>query len=591
MSQPKKKSGGRYKWTLETVSKLKPMVSAKEHISRRVAIKLVQPTTEWERRELEKLRSRANKVIRGENIDILHYTVFGVTTWHPSMKGVMQEFDKNLAALTNADNTEVNLPARFTVPAGPELIIHDKEYALNKDKVIGDAYLEPGSVLMVWTGEAFEEMGVCEMTPIGRTEPFYQLNFIKNLSTTSDLPASGNSGDMYGIMNGNTRDPDRYMVWDRTAWAEIQRNDNTVVSIQDAVNRKLLSAFREQLEQDMIDRLTGPKVHDSMKAYALLAGVDKVKFVSELPTYGWLKETGTPGELFDIADVEDIGIATVAWDGLDWVDVFDPTRKVPQRRYRTYNDQAPAARKNPVHVLYTATDHAASVLDSRYGPIGSRHGIFEGTIFVKYGDVWVEGRTYDEYITKMRNDLGSDGHLQFVSEECALATPLKELVAGTAYLNKAKDIIAWVNNEWTNMGPVHEDLGLCVDVDGSVYYRSDIDMMAKKLGCPVHCVKVVSSWAELPDNPKRGNYYLHVTDSALDEPMNAVWDGEVWVSMAPPHNPITLPLFAEPLPPATGDVIDTVLKHDDRQVDWSFVEPKPNPNSIWARLGRWLGFK
>lgn len=590
MSQPKKKSGGRYKWTLETVSKLKPMVSAKEHISRRVAIKLVQPTTEWERRELEKLRSRANKVIRGENIDILHYTVFGVTTWHPSMKGVMQEFDKNLAALTAADNTEAILPCKTDL-GGPELIIHTKGYALEKDKVIGDAYLERDYMLMVWTGEKFEKMGVCDISPVSHTKPLYQLTFIKNLPTIHDLPESGKDGEMYGIMNGNTRDADRYMMWDKTAWVEIQRNPDTVVTIQDAVNQQFLKLFHEQIEQDMIDRPTGPKVHESMKAYASLTGVDKVKFVSELPTYGWLKETGTPGELFDIADVEDIGIATVAWDGKDWVDVFDPTRKVPQRRYRAYNDQAPAARKNPVHVLYAASDHAAEVLNSRYGPINSKRGIFEGTVFVKYGDVWVEGRTYDEYMGKLSNEVRRSAQLFFTNEERVSDTPLEELRPGAAYLNKAKDIIAWINNEWTNMGPVREELGLCIDVDGSVYHRSDLDMTAIKLGCPLHCVTIVDSWGELSLNPNKGDYYLHATDGIFEEPLSAVWDGEAWISMAPPHNLITLPIIAEPLPPATGDVIDTVLKTDGRQVDWSFVEPKPNPNNIWARLGRWLGFK
>lgn len=590
MSQPKKKSGGRYNWTLNTVNKLKPMVHAKEHISRRAAIKLIQPTTEWERRELDKIRARANKVIRGENIDILHYTIFGVTTRHPSMKGVMEDFDNNLAALTSADNTPVNLPFKPDLNGG-ELIIHTKEYALNKDKVLGDSYLESDHTLMVWTGEKFEEMGVCDVSPTSRTKPLYQLTFIKNLPTIHDLPDSGKDGEMYGIMNGNTRDADRYMMWDKTAWVEIQRNENSNAIIQDAVNQQFLKLFHEQMEQGLIDRLTGPKVHETMKAYALLTGVDKVKFVSELPTYGWLKETGTPGELFDIADVEDIGIATVAWDGKDWVDVFDPTRKVPQRRYRAYNDQAPAARKNPVHVLYAATDYAVGILDSRYGPINSKHGSFEGTTFVKYAGTWVEGRTYDEYVEIMRNELKQQPQLCFVNEERVRDTPVQELRPGIAYLDKAKDIIAWINSEWTNMGPVREELGLCVDREGHVCIRSGKEMLSKKLGCELTPVKFVDSWAHLPDDPKKGDYYMLATDGVFNETPTAVWDGSAWVSTIPPHNLITLPVIAEPLPPMNGDVIDTILKDDGRPVDWTFVEPKPNPNSIWSRIGRWLGFK
>lgn len=584
MSQPKKKSGGRYNWTLNTVDKLKPMVYAKEHISRRAAIKLIQPTTEWERRELDKLRARANKVIRGENIDILHYTIFGVTTRHPSMKGVMEDFDKNLK----------EEEAKAALSPDQQLFVYDKAYALVKEKVNGDCYVDDDGTAKVWYEGMFINCGVCHPAAVlNQGKPIPQLTFIKNVQGIGDLPDSARVGDMYGILNGNPRDAERYMLWENGHWIEIQQNPDTLTHIKSAVNIKLLEGFREHLERDMVRRFVDEhKVHESLRAYTKQAGIDRVKFVSELPTYGWLKEEGKPGELFDIADVEDIGIATVGWDGKDWVDAFDPTKKVPQRRYRAYNDQAPAARKNPVHVLFAASEEAAAVLESRYGGIKSKLGIFEGTTFVKFGNVWVEGRGYDAYNAIMSEELKETRNtFHSMSEEQALSLPVSDLIPGMAYLNKAGDIIVWANNEWANLGRVSEELGLWVDVTGVLCQRSDMELLARKLGCDITLVSFVDTWAELPDNPKKGDYHMLNLTPVYGDSFRAVWDGEVWVNMVSPHNPITLPRIAVPLPPMNGDVIDEVLKNDDRPVDWTFVEPKPNPTSIWSRIGRWLGFK
>lgn len=86
-------SNSRQKWALDVVKTLKPFIDREEQISRRVAIKAVNPKEEWQRRQLEKMRIQANKIIRRENCDVLIYTVWGMTLHHPSMKGELESFD------------------------------------------------------------------------------------------------------------------------------------------------------------------------------------------------------------------------------------------------------------------------------------------------------------------------------------------------------------------------------------------------------------------------------------------------------------------------------------------------------------------
>ena len=138
---PKKKSQGRHRWTLDAVALLKPFVANEQHISRRVAIKLVSPETEWERRELEKLRSRANKVIRGENIDILHYTVFDATLNHPSMREHTATFMRELATLeaTPAPYSARMCGVCFTEQQLPDDAVPGDLYYITLDKG-GDSY-------------------------------------------------------------------------------------------------------------------------------------------------------------------------------------------------------------------------------------------------------------------------------------------------------------------------------------------------------------------------------------------------------------------------------------------------------------------
>lgn len=95
-------SNSRQKWALDVVKTLKPFIDREEQISRRVAIKAVGPKEEWQRRQLEKMRIQANKIIRRENCDVLIYTVWGMTLHHPSMKGELESFD-NAIKLQMAD--------------------------------------------------------------------------------------------------------------------------------------------------------------------------------------------------------------------------------------------------------------------------------------------------------------------------------------------------------------------------------------------------------------------------------------------------------------------------------------------------------
>lgn len=109
----KKMSEGRRKWKMNAIALLKPLVVEGNHISRRIAVKLVKPTNDWERRQLDTLRGQANKIIRRENTDPLLYTVWGMSLEHPNMA-----MAKKIAAVMpqgNAYESPFVMPERLDI--------------------------------------------------------------------------------------------------------------------------------------------------------------------------------------------------------------------------------------------------------------------------------------------------------------------------------------------------------------------------------------------------------------------------------------------------------------------------------------------
>lgn len=222
-----KQSQGRYDWTLNAVKALMPMVRNKECISRRRAIKLVNPATEWERRELEKLRARANKVIANENIDILHYTVFGCASDHPSMKGVTAEFMKNLPAAEASFNptTPPALPAEPVQAIKIECVSQEEAY--RREPKDGLAYSNSDGMFVCIEGK-FHHMGNLS-GPLGGPDPRAvavramseaellaahlgcELTMVGTLENIKDLPKGARIGDF--CMYGN-----KLLAWNGKEW-------------------------------------------------------------------------------------------------------------------------------------------------------------------------------------------------------------------------------------------------------------------------------------------------------------------------------------------------------------------------------------
>lgn len=76
----------RREWTRRVIAALTPLVQKGEYLSRRGAIKLIEPSSDWQRRELERIRLRGNAVARGEESDPLWYSHFGVSLQSPLLR-------------------------------------------------------------------------------------------------------------------------------------------------------------------------------------------------------------------------------------------------------------------------------------------------------------------------------------------------------------------------------------------------------------------------------------------------------------------------------------------------------------------------
>ncbi|QXO09987.1 hypothetical protein pEaSNUABM37_00026 [Erwinia phage pEa_SNUABM_37] len=510
---------------------------------------------------------------------------------------------------------ETQMPERPSAPPPADLVYLTKAYALSKEPERGDCYKEDGC-LIAWTGTEWLNVGKLDLPGEPANGPI-TLNWVANIQTMADLPDAAKIGDMYGIYNGRTLEVDVYMVWTpQGAWCELMQNTRTEESIRTAKLKSIAEHFGIKLEEELYAKITQPVKSkyaspEQLAYYAGYAGVNRAVFIKELPTYGYLREQGVPGEVFDIADQEDIGIATVGWAGDDWVDVTDLTRTVPHKRYRSYNDQAPVTldehrhvgsadgettgpahvkRVNPTEVVYVADDETTIELDhklrSSYGfSSGNQTCMWNGEVFIKVGKIWMLLFTSGKSAKAASDIEGSwDQTFEFISLEQFKTLSADDYRPGLAYVDQADHIQAWVNNEWTDMGPFHHNLGLKRNERGEVWYKRKDDIIADMLGIRPNFVDFIEHWGELPAYPALGDMYTILND-APGFSMNsrsAVWDGEVWIDRNDPTSMITLPLFTP---------FEFPVAEAPAEADWKFEEPKPNPTGFWARLGRLVGFK
>lgn len=148
----KKMSEGRRKWKMNTIALLKPLVLEGNHISRRIAVKLVKPTNDWERRQLDTLRGQANKIIRRENTDPLLYTVWGMSLEHPALAAA-----KKTVIKLSPNSLPFIMPERLDIRG-----MQESAEAVYRDGMGRPRKPQPGEVWVLRSGESYQLMFIEE---------------------------------------------------------------------------------------------------------------------------------------------------------------------------------------------------------------------------------------------------------------------------------------------------------------------------------------------------------------------------------------------------------------------------------------------
>lgn len=625
MSENKLKS--KRKWVQNAIAELKPFIERKEHITRSTAGKLLKPVTNWQRREVDTLRKQANQIIRGENVNAMVYTIFGMTLEHPELKPVKEMFDASVKAerepyvlsgnlkirgvmpseydvfhtsdgktrdvyggdvwiIRNGDGTtdtmviendqtyvlikdtlkfppaasigyrciypecvvvsEIELveaiqpdePVEAPLPPPSELVLCTKTYALSKEKENGDCYLDDDGCLKAWTGNSWLNLGVVNLPGPARNGPII-LNWVKNIETMADLPDNPEPGDMVGVYNGRHFDPDVYMVWTvQQQWCELVRNEGNEEEIRAAQMRTLGQRFGVLMEE---------------------------KIISDFKqTFAGHQHTGEP---------------------------------------TSSETAAPVKRTNPRYTLIVANEFDTKLLNHKAN-FSRGDGYLEELNGRNY--MWDNGRwILYSTIRKMNEDeslhhgtssltggeLPDPGvQLAFAPEAARKQAKVGDLRHGDAYINSADHVIAWMCNEWTDLGPFHHQLGYIRNADGEVRAKNNRDLLEDKLQCKVHYKGIVRGWCELPEDPAKGDLYTNFDRYSSCHYAEVVWDGEAWIDHCYPFKMIALPEYVVETEIERAE--ETLARENQGDVtDWRFEEPKPNPNGFWSRVGAVLGFK
>lgn len=625
MSENKLKS--KRKWVQNAIAELKPFIERKEHITRSTAGKLLKPVTNWQRREVDTLRKQANQIIRGENVNAMVYTIFGMTLEHPELKPVKEMFDATIrtqrepyappnnlkvrgvmpsehAVFYNEDGSrrevlggdvwiirnndgssdsmiiendqtyvlikdtlkfppvastgyrciypecvvvaEIELcqPAEpeesveAPLPPPSELVLCTKTYALSKEKENGDCYLDDDGCLKAWTGNSWLNLGVVNLPGPARNGPII-LNWVKNIETMADLPDNPEPGDMVGVYNGRHFDPDVYMVWTvQQQWCELVRNEGNEKEIRAAQMRTLGQRFGVLMEEKIVS--------DFKQAFA------------------GHQHTGEP---------------------------------------TSAETTAPVKRTNPRYTLIVADEFDTKLLNHKADSCRGE-GYLEELNNRTY--MWQNGRwILYSTIRKMEKDTslhhGTSSHtgvdlpipgvqLAFAPEAVRKQAKVGELRHGDAYINGVDHVIAWMCNEWTDLGPFHHQLGYIRDAEGEVRVKNNRDLLEDKLQCKVDYKGIVHGWGELPEDPAKGDLYTNFDRYGSCHYAEVVWDGEAWIDHCYPFKMIALPEYVVETEIERAE--ETLARENQGDVtDWRFEEPKPNPNGFWSRVGAVLGFK
>lgn len=625
MSENKLKS--KRKWVQNAIAELKPFIERKEHITRSTAGKLLKPVTNWQRREVDTLRKQANQIIRGENVNAMVYTIFGMTLEHPELKPVKEMFDASVKAerepyvlsgnlkirgvmpsehdvfhtsdgktrdvyggdvwiIRNGDGStdtmviendqtyvlikdtlkfppaasigyrciypecvvvsEIELveavqpdePVEAPLPPPSELVLCTKTYALSKEKENGDCYLDDDGCLKAWTGNSWLNLGVVNLPGPARNGLII-LNWVKNIETMADLPDNPEPGDMVGVYNGRHFDPDVYMVWTvQQQWCELVRNEGNEEEIRAAQMRTLGQRFGVLMEEKIVS--------DFKQTFA--------NHRNNCPTTS--KETTAP------------------------------VKRINPRYTLLVANEYDTERLNEKAACYRTNGYLEDLDDRSYVWQNGRWVLYSSIVEMENDKSLHHGESslYSEYVPT------PDVYLAFAPEETLKHTTIDNLRHGDAYINGSDHVIAWMNNEWVDLGPFNHGFGYIRRDNGDVEAKKNRDLLEEHLQCKVKYKAIVHSWAELPESPAKGDMYTRFDYSGVSQYPEVVWDGETWIDHCYPFKPIAIPEYV--VETELMRVEETLVKENQGNVtDWRFEEPKPNPNSFWSRVGRVLGFK
>lgn len=585
-----KKRKNKQAWCLHTVALLKPYVKRKEHITRTTASRLIKPITDWQRRELDKLRKQANQIIRGENVSALTYGVFGMTLEHPEMQSVKNTFDKALdgygAPFVMPDNLKIRgnvlkEESAFysesgkrlsTVPGDAWVITHcdglgrtdllivenDETYVLLFNQ--GKLPLKSGHGVRC----IYPECVVVNNIEIKAPEQSWQpTDELRQYPKAYALSKEHERGDCYRDDSGKA------MLWDGTDWVNMGTQ-------------------------------TLPPILD----YGHVSNTIPLVWIKDIDTVEELPEKGDPGEMYGVRNGRATVDAYYVWspEGA-WVSVMQNTandKAITHARtkpllgsFRDVMDQGGARleRTNKYYQILVA-NHEASVelnsvvyhlYDGYVRGTGTATYILVNGLWLNINSVYGLGEEPRYHGTSIQDiDFDNKEMLTFMSiNEIHALGP--DLPAGSAFINANDHVVVWMNNEWADMGSFHHHIGYVRNSDGEVSVKTHIDCLREHLGCTTVSRGVLNNWSELPDNPNKGDMYSmgHRDKDYLT--YTAVWDGKVWCGITEPYQPISIPVYViedGSLPagstPATGS---------DQAVE------NTKPNGFWRCLIRMLGFK
>lgn len=616
MSENKLKS--KRKWVQNAIAELKPFIERKEHITRSTAGKLLKPVTNWQRREVDTLRKQANQIIRGENVNAMVYTIFGMTLDHPELKPVKEMFDATIRTQREPYAPPNNLKVRGVMPSeyavfynedgsrrevlggdvwiirnndgssDSMIIENDQTYVLIKDTLKFPPVASTGYRCIYPECVVVAEIELVEPAqPDEPAEPPLPPPADLVLCTKAyALSKEKENGDCYLDDDGCLK------AWTGKSWLNLG-----VVNLPGpARNGPIILNWVKNIET-MADLPDNPEPGDMVGVYNGRHFEPDVYMVWTVQQQ-WCELARNDGNEEEIRAAQMRTLGQRFGVLMEEKIANDFKQTFAGHQHTGEPTTAPVKRTNPRYTIWVADEQTSAILNESYRNAAGliNFTTHDGDIYFRHLDKWcqsphwfgtVEGDPGIHHGALMYHDVTpyTTQLPQFKSHEHIKELEARgELQPGDTYINQADHIVMWANNEWTDMGKFNHNVGYIRTSTGEVYPKSRNDILADHLGCKLSGHHFVNDWTELPENPVKGDHYL-MHSTAITPPRETVFDGEIWIETEAPYHPIAIPEYVV-MNEKVGDVTSPEMCPN-----WKFEEPKPNPNGFWSRVGRVLGFK